>query len=206
MSDHNCDDHDSEFGCRLCAAIHGLGKGQCEWCKKEADLYITKAWDEAMEYALCRDCQAKNRPTDDDTETPDEPDEEILIEQCVLCRRVHRYGDLRAEAVHHYHWGKPETEQVLVIRQSTEWGSRNVSARIHRTLCACHVCPNNWLKVWKLHREHIEPKFVVPGSYNAPLITGLPGWSKQFRSEMENKYLELCSMMRGSNPAIKKKF
>lgn len=58
---HCCDDHDSEWGCRVCAK-RGMDL-PCDVCGREdVPTFPTKAWDEAMEYSMCTSCRSKNHP------------------------------------------------------------------------------------------------------------------------------------------------
>jgi hypothetical protein len=56
---HCCDDHDSQFGCRVCARDGLVTK--CDWCGLNLRCMITKAWNESTEHMLCASCRSTNR-------------------------------------------------------------------------------------------------------------------------------------------------
>lgn len=95
----------------------------------------------------------------------------FLIEQCVQCGQVHRWGDHRPVVDYHFHWGDTKTEFVAKIRKGSERGAPHEWALLHRTVCArhCSRSPEAWMALWEKARESLDPKYAVPGSLNAPL-------------------------------------
>lgn len=109
-----------------------------------------------------------------------------LWEPCVICGYTHRVLDWRDSRKRHYHWGPEETEVIL---QLVGRDGSFKPIRIHRTCCARHLSN----VPWEANRALIEPRFVVPGSLNAPLLTG---YSPAEMAELESRYESLCRWLR----------
>lgn len=112
----------------------------------------------------------------------------ILIEQCCMCGRIHRYGDFRPQAWYHFHWGKEDTEFCAKIRSGKE--QEVIFARIHRTMCAEHV-GSEWKRVYEMGRKQLLPQYAVPGSLNAPFPSGF--FTTEEKEEFESMYRRLCA-------------
>lgn len=62
LHEGNCSD--STYGCIRCWNASNDGQGEfftCDWCKKQANTRITRASDEPVSYALCKECRLKNQ-------------------------------------------------------------------------------------------------------------------------------------------------
>lgn len=118
--------------------------------------------------------------------------QDMLIEICCACGYVHRFGDYRPGRRRHYHWADASKEARVTVDRD----GKSHEAVIHKTMCAIHLGGSAWLTTWESHRAHLDPRYAVPGSLNAPFTDKGDAYSPRVIAEWDRKYEDLVGRLK----------